>query len=61
MQIYLSADSTGAQIVTAKSSEMNVSIPNGEDFLELPIPEQFKTVFNPKTKKLTTEATDIAG
>jgi len=33
------------EIITAKSSEMNVIIPTGDDdFVEQPIPEQFKTV-----------------
>jgi len=51
-QMYLSKDAIGAEIVTAKSSEMNVSIPNGEDFVEQPIPEQFKTLIS-GTKLLT--------
>lgn len=45
-QMFLSKDSIGVEIITAKSSEMNVMIPNGEDFVEQPIPEQFKTVIN---------------
>jgi len=45
-QMFLSKDSVGVEIITAKSSEMNVMIPNGEDFVEQPIPEQFKTVIN---------------
>ncbi|CAJ0935156.1 unnamed protein product, partial [Mesorhabditis belari] len=58
-QIYLSEASVGAEIVTSKSSEMNVLVPGGPDgdFIELPIPEQFKTVF--KNGKLETTVSDI--
>lgn len=55
-QMYLSKDSIGAEIVTAKSSEMNVSIPNGEDFVEQAIPEQFKTLIS--GTKLVTSVTE---
>jgi adenylyl cyclase-associated protein len=55
-QMYLSKDSLHAEIVSAKSSEMNVMIPKGEDFVEQPIPEQFKTVV--KAGKLHTSATE---
>ncbi|CAD5234365.1 unnamed protein product [Bursaphelenchus xylophilus] len=58
-QVYLSKDSINAEIVTSKSSEMNVLVPVGDDFIELPIPEQFKTTFNPTTKKLVTGVSDI--
>lgn len=55
-QMYLSKDSVGAEIVTAKSSEMNVMIPQGEDFVEQAIPEQFKTMV--KGGKLVTMPTE---
>lgn len=55
-QMFLNAASVEAEIVTAKSSEMNVLIPKGEDFVEMPIPEQFKTVV--KGGKLVTSATE---
>ncbi|KAI1716454.1 adenylyl cyclase-associated protein [Ditylenchus destructor] len=60
-QVYLSNDSLNAEIVTSKSSEMNVLAPIGDDgdFVEFPIPEQFKTTLCAKTKKLTTVASDI--
>ncbi|KAI1724315.1 adenylyl cyclase-associated protein 2 [Ditylenchus destructor] len=60
-QVYLSKDSLNAEIVTSKSSEMNVLAPIGDDgdFIEFPIPEQFKTTLCGKTKKLTTVASDI--
>uniref|UniRef100_A0A2M4A5S5 Putative adenylate cyclase-associated protein cap/srv2p n=1 Tax=Anopheles triannulatus TaxID=58253 RepID=A0A2M4A5S5_9DIPT len=45
-QMYLSSDSLDVEIVSSKSSEMNVMIPKGNsgDYVEQPIPEQFKTV-----------------
>lgn len=43
-QVYLSPESVGVEIITAKSSEMNILIPKGDgDFTECPVPEQFKT------------------
>jgi len=42
-QMFLSKDSLGVDIITAKSSEMNVMIPTEEEFLEQPLPEQFRT------------------
>lgn len=60
--IILSKASIGVEIVTSKSSEMNVVIPEegGEegDTIELPIPEQFVTrVTGPR--KLTSEVSSI--
>lgn len=57
--IYLSKDSLSCEIVSAKSSEMNVLVPKDDDFVEHPIPEQFKTVWN--GKKLETTITEISG
>ncbi|OPJ71676.1 adenylyl cyclase-associated protein 1 [Patagioenas fasciata monilis] len=58
--VYLSKDSLDCEIVSAKSSEMNVLIPaEGGDFTEFPVPEQFKTVWN--GQKLVTTVTEIAG
>ncbi|KAJ8268193.1 hypothetical protein COCON_G00133650 [Conger conger] len=58
--VYLSTCSLACEIISAKSSEMNVLVP-GEDgeFSEIPVPEQFKTVWD--GKKLVTTATEIAG
>jgi adenylyl cyclase-associated protein len=43
--LYLSAASKGAQVVTSKCSELNISFPTSDaedaDWAELPIPEQF--------------------
>ncbi|XP_055081541.1 adenylyl cyclase-associated protein 2 [Periophthalmus magnuspinnatus] len=59
-QVYLSKDALNCDIVSAKSSEMNIMIPEGEDdYKEFPVPEQFKTVWD--GSKLVTEPTEIAG
>jgi len=48
-QMYLSKDSLSTEIVTSKSSELNVMIPKSDgDYSEHPIPEQFKTTVGPK-------------
>jgi len=43
-QMYLSKDSLHAEIISAKSSEMNVLIPNGEEFVRNPL--FFPSTFN---------------
>ncbi|XP_064203320.1 adenylyl cyclase-associated protein 1 [Anguilla rostrata] len=58
--VYLSTDSLACEIISAKSSEMNVLVPGaGGEYTEIPVPEQFKTVWD--GKKLVTTATEIAG
>ncbi|XP_068431220.1 adenylyl cyclase-associated protein 1 [Clinocottus analis] len=58
--VYLSKDSLSCEIVSAKSSEMNVLVPDKDgEFTELPVPEQFKTIWD--GKKLVTTSTEIAG
>jgi len=60
--VYLSKDSLKAQIVTAKSSEMNILVPDesaGGEFKEFAIPEQFRTHWD--GKKLVTDMTDSLG
>lgn len=58
--VYLSKTSLSTQIVTAKSSEMNVSMPDDQnEYIEMPIPEQFRTFWD--GKKLVTEVTDNTG
>eukprot|EP00064_Thunnus_orientalis_P021314 superscaffoldBa00006385_g21474 len=58
--VYLSKDSLKCEIVSAKSSEMNILVPNKDgEFTELPVPEQFKTIWD--GQKLVTTATEIAG
>ena len=39
-QMFLSEDSKAVEIITAKSSEMNVSIPNGDEFVSTFIVKQ---------------------
>nr|XP_022334187.1 adenylyl cyclase-associated protein 1-like isoform X3 [Crassostrea virginica] len=57
--IYLSKDSLDTEIVTAKSSEMNILVPKDDgDFTEFALPEQFKTTWD--GSKFTTVQTDIA-
>ena len=34
-QMYLSKEALGVEIVTAKASEMNVAIPDGEDYVSI--------------------------
>ncbi|KAB1261420.1 Adenylyl cyclase-associated protein 2 [Camelus dromedarius] len=55
--IYLSEDALDCEIVSAKSSEMNVLIPQDGDYREFPVPEQFKTAWD--GSKLVTEPTEI--
>ncbi|XP_069764521.1 adenylyl cyclase-associated protein 2-like isoform X2 [Narcine bancroftii] len=57
--IYLSVESLGCEIISAKSSEMNILIPHGEDYKEHPVPEQFKTTWD--GTKLCTEAAENVG
>lgn len=60
-QIYLSSDSLDVDIISSKSSEMNVLIPKGDgDYTEIPIPEQYRTKVN-KNKTLTTEIVENKG
>jgi len=42
-QMFLSGDSLGVNIISSKCSEMNVMIPTAEEFVEVPVPEQFRT------------------
>lgn len=42
--MYLSKQALGVEIISAKSSEMNVLVPHGEEFTEMAVAEQFKTV-----------------
>lgn len=45
------------QIITSMTSDMNVSVPGAtadDDFKDVPIPYQFITTVDPKTKKVET-------
>ncbi|KAF6107817.1 cyclase associated actin cytoskeleton regulatory protein 2 [Phyllostomus discolor] len=55
--VYLSEDALDCEIVSAKSSEMNILIPQGGDYREFPVPEQFKTTWD--GSKLVTEPAEI--
>ena len=55
--IYLSEDALDCDIVSAKSSEMNILIPRDGDYREFPVPEQFKTAWD--GSKLVTEPAEI--
>ncbi|NXR32955.1 CAP2 protein, partial [Zosterops hypoxanthus] len=57
--IYLSEESLDCEIVSAKSSEMNILIPQDGDYREFPVPEQFKTAWD--GSKLVTEPAEIVG
>uniref|UniRef100_A0A2K5D1U4 Adenylyl cyclase-associated protein n=1 Tax=Aotus nancymaae TaxID=37293 RepID=A0A2K5D1U4_AOTNA len=60
VKTHKNPNSLDCEIVSAKSSEMNVLIPTeGGDFNEFPVPEQFKTLWN--GQKLVTTVTEIAG
>jgi len=61
VNIFLSKASIGAELITSKSSEMNVTIPEGDDgdIIEMPIPEQFVT--RVVGKKLQTGVSHIYG
>ncbi|KAM3181882.1 hypothetical protein ACTXT7_013485 [Hymenolepis weldensis] len=58
-QVYLSEESKGVDIITAKSSEMNILIPKGDgDYTEYNVPEQFKTNF--VANRLETRVNDLS-
>jgi len=47
VQLYLSKDALESELVTSKSSDVNILIPpkeEGADLVELPVPYQFKTI-----------------
>ncbi|KAJ8670581.1 hypothetical protein QAD02_001840 [Eretmocerus hayati] len=59
-QMYLNNDTLDVELITSKSSEMNVMVPIGNnDYTEYPVPEQFKTRIS--EKGLTTVAVDSLG
>ncbi|CAG9770956.1 unnamed protein product [Ceutorhynchus assimilis] len=59
-QVYLSKNSLDVEIISSKSSEMNVLVPEGDDYVEHAVPEQFKTRITPK-KTLHTEIVENKG
>ncbi|XP_077518009.1 adenylyl cyclase-associated protein 1 isoform X1 [Amblyomma americanum] len=57
--IYLSDKSLDVEVVTSKSSEVNVSVPTPSgDYMEIPVPEQYKSTWNGKS--LTTAVIEKA-
>jgi len=54
-QMYLSKDSINAEIITAKISEVNIMVPDGDDYLEKALVEQFKTLWDAEKKQMVTE------
>lgn len=57
-RVMLNEKSMNAEIVSSKSSEMNIGVPDDENlFLDHPVPEQFKTVWDGNQFK--TEMVDI--
>ncbi|XP_071853974.1 adenylyl cyclase-associated protein 1-like [Apostichopus japonicus] len=58
--VYLSANSLNTEFVTAKSSEMNILVPQADgEFKEFAVPEQFRTSWD--GKKLQTECAEVVG
>ena len=43
-------------IITSMTSDMNLTIPDGDDYKDVPIPYQFQVNIDPKTKKMETVA-----
>lgn len=60
-QMYLSKDSIQCEIITAKVSEINVMVPQGDDYTEKAVVEQFKTVWDPIKKQMITTPVEICG
>lgn len=55
--MYLCKESLDAEVVTSKSSEMNILVPKDDgDFAEFALPEQFKSTFD--GKKFKTDLTE---
>jgi adenylyl cyclase-associated protein len=60
-QVFLSRDCLGVEIITAKCSAINISIPSGEDgdFVEKPVPEMLRSVI--QDGKLITSIVEHTG
>jgi len=54
IQIILSKGSLNSQVVTSKCDSVNIMFPDGEDHVELPVPEQFVTTVDGKKLKTVT-------
>ena len=59
--LYLGVEDKESQVVTSKASEVNIVLMEGEEPVESPIPSQFITKYDAKTKKWVTGPTDHVG
>ncbi|KAF2122294.1 adenylate cyclase associated N terminal-domain-containing protein [Lophiotrema nucula] len=57
--IYLSKDSLNTEIFSSKSTSININLPKDDDYVESPVPEQFRTYI--KDGKLISEIVEHAG
>ncbi|XP_059482079.1 adenylyl cyclase-associated protein 1 isoform X2 [Neocloeon triangulifer] len=61
-QMYLNEQSHHVEIVSSKSSEMNILLPDQSgEFVEYAVPEQFKTTINKGGKGISTVAVESLG
>jgi len=59
--VYLWDEAKEAQVVTSKSSELNVSVQTGDEFKECALPEQFVQTWCPKTQSMICKPTEQLG
>ncbi len=59
LQLYLSKDCLDLELLSAKSSSLNILYPQGDDFVELPVPEQLKITLS--KGKLVASAVEHSG
>jgi adenylyl cyclase-associated protein len=57
--VYLSKDSQNTEILSSKSSSVNINLPIDDDYVESPVPEQIRTYI--KNGKLVNEIVEHAG
>jgi adenylyl cyclase-associated protein len=57
--VYLGKDSTTTEILSSKSSSVNINLPVDDDYVENPVPEQIRTYI--KDGKLVNEIVEHAG
>lgn len=57
--IFLSEEGKSCQFATSKISEINVSYPDGENRIKVPIPEQYTHVIN--GDKIDTKVSELYG
>eukprot|EP00003_Mantamonas_plastica_P000169 TRINITY_DN1014_c0_g1_i4.p1 TRINITY_DN1014_c0_g1~~TRINITY_DN1014_c0_g1_i4.p1 ORF type:complete len:411 (-),score=152.30 TRINITY_DN1014_c0_g1_i4:69-1301(-) len=64
MQVILSKDALDCEIISSKSDEMNIMVPGlttDADWIEMPVPEQFRTTYNPETGTISTHEMEHGG